>query len=367
MDKKEILAKLDALAIEKRSFMASVENGTGAFDEAAANEKLADFEARKANLEKQLAELERPAETRSSKTVWREIAEAMIEKRTVNLSGTGVVNTIRELVQTVVNKTDILKGVRFFYGPNAATKVPVWGTQLKADFIAEGATATAKTNQLGVTSIDVQEIISSLPVTNMTLELGAAELEAQLPDLFAGAIADLLADGMINGKSITVGEETVVCMVGLFASNGATAFAEPCTMVKLGELARTVRSKTYKDPVIIMSNKVYSKFLADTSTDETTKIYKEGLIRDKMIEDVKVEITAYAPSTGSGSSGAWADGDVIAVAGDKDNYAIGMAGELKVEKKGTAGTNVTTFDASAYGAGKPIIASNFYQYKIDVE
>lgn len=365
--KKELMAKLDALVIEKRAFMAEIENGTGAFDKEAADAKLADFEARKLDLEKQISELEAPKGGQGAKTVWREIAEAMIEKRTVNLSGTGVVNTVRELVQKVVNKTDILKGVRFFYGPNAATKVPVWGSQLKAHFVAEGSSSAGEANTMGVTSIDVQEILSSLPVSNMALDLGAAELEAMLPDMFADAIADLLCDGMINGKTITVGDEIVVAMAGLFSITNATIKLAACTMVELGNLARIVKSKTYKNPVIIMSNAVYSKFLADTATDETTKIYKEGLIRDKMIEDVEVEITAYAPSTGSGSQGAWVDGDVIAVAGDKDNYAIAMAGQLKVEKKGTAGSTVTTFDGTTYAGGKPVIASDFYQFQIDVQ
>lgn len=365
--KEELIAKLDALAVEKRSFMDSVKNGTGAFDEAAANAKLEEFNARKAELEKQLAELEKPEQTRGAeKSVWREIAEGMIEKRTVNLSGTGVVNAIRELEKIIVSKTDILDGVRFFYGKDASTKVPVWGTQLKADFVGEGTTATAKTNQLGVTSIDVQQIISSLPVSNMTLELGAAALEAELPELFAEAIADLLADGMLNGKSITVGSETVVCMVGLFKTSNATAFVAGATCAKLGELARTVKSKKFKNPVIMMSNAVYTKFITDTTDDETTKIYKEGLIRDKMIEDVPVELTDYAPSTGSGASGAWADNDVIAVAGDKRGYAIAMAGQLKVTQKETAGATYSTFDGTAYAAGKPVIAANFYQFKIDV-
>lgn len=115
-----------------------------------------------------------------------------------------------------------------------------------------------------------------------------------------------------------------------------------------------------------MSPTVYALFIADSSTNDSTKIYKESLIRDKMIEDVPVVLTAYAPSTGSGSAGAWADGDVIAVGGDLSNYAIGMAGELSVKAKDTASSTVTTFDATIYAAGKPVIASDFYQYKIDV-
>lgn len=363
MNKFEIQSEIDNVTLELRSLMdeVKVENA----DVVAIRSKKDELEKRRAALIKDMAQLEAPVENKVEKTVWRQIAEAMIEKRTVTLSGTGVVNTLRELAKKVVSKTDVLEGVRFFYGPNAATKIPVWGTQLKADFVSEGSTGTAKTNTAGITSIDANEILSSLPITDMMLDLGAASLEAELPGLFEDAISDLLADGMCVGKVITVGDETIVAMAGIFTVTG-TAHLSACTMVKLGEFARDLASKKYKDPFIYMSNTVYSKFLADTSTDETTKIYKEGLIRNKMIEEVKVKLTDYAPSTGSGVSGAWADGDVIAVGMDASNYAIGMAGQLKIEQKKVPSATYSVFDATAYAGGKPVINADVHQFKIDV-
>jgi len=365
MENFNIQSKIDDVEIELRALAAEVKNNADInLDEVRA--KKAELEEKRANLVKELAQAQAPViDTNDEKTMWRSIAEAMIEKRTVNLAGTGVVNTLRELVKKVVSNTDVLEGVRFFYGPNAATKIPVWGTQLKADFVSEGSTGTPKSNTAGVTSIDACEILSSLPVSDMMLELGAASLAAELPGLFEEAIADLLADGMCNGKSITVGSDTVVAMVGIFGVTG-TAYTAGALMVKLGEFARNLKSKKYRDPFIYMSNVVYSKFLSDNSTDETTKIYKEGLIRDKMIEGVKIKLTDYAVSTGSGESGAWADGDVIAVGMDASNYAIGMAGQLKIKQKETASATYSTFDATAYAGGKPIINSDVHQFKIDV-
>ena len=367
MNKMEFQSEIDNVTMELRSLMDSVKDTSKDVNLDEVRTKKAELEEKRANLIKQMAELDKPlAKGSEEKTVWRQMAEAMIEKRTVNLAGTGVVNTLKELVKKVVSKTDVLDGVRFFYGKDAATKIPVWGTQLKADFVAEGTTGTAKTNVAGVTTIDAQEILSSLPVSQMMLDLGAANLEAELPGLFEEAIADLLADGMCNGKVITVGEETVVAMVGVFTASNTSVFNQACTMVKLGEFARGLRSKKYRNPEIIMSNAVYTKFLGDTSTDETTKIYKEGLIRDKKIEDVVVKLTDYAPSTGSGSSGAWADNDVICVGMDASNYAIGMAGQLNITKKDVPSSTVVYFDANAYAGGKPVLAADVHQYKIDI-
>lgn len=365
MNKFEIQSEIDNVTLELRSLMdeVKVENA----DVVAIRSKKDELEKRRAALIKDMAQLEAPVENKTEVTELRKVADAMCEKRSVTLNGTGTVNVVRELAKGIVKRTSILEGAKFFYGANAATKIPVWGTQLKADFLPEGATGTAKTNQLSVTSLDAKQALSSLPVSNMTLDLGAANLEAELPGLFAGAFSDLLADGMINGKSFTNGSDTEVAMVGLFgASNGTTAYTAAATVAKLAELARTLKANTYAKPCIIMSPTVYALFIADSSTNDSTKIYKESLIRDKMIEDVPVVLTAYAPSTGSGSAGAWADGDVIAVGGDLSNYAIGMAGELSVKAKDTASSTVTTFDATIYAAGKPVIASDFYQYKIDV-
>lgn len=368
MDRKGIQEQIDSINIELRSLMDAVKDTSKEINLEEVRTKKANLEEKRSKLEKELAEMERPAvegkpETR---TVWGDIAKAMVEKRTVTLNGAGTVATVKGLAKKIVNNTSILNGVHFFYGANAGTKVPVWGTQLHAAFLADGATGSAAANTMGVTSLDPQQALSSLPVSKMALDLGAANLEAELPELFSGAFSDLLADGMLNGKSFTAGSDTVVAMTGLFKDSNTTAFLNACTVVKLAELARTVKAKTYSNPVIIMSPAVYAKFLGDTSTDETTKIYKESLIRDKMIEGVSVVLTAYAPSTGSGSSGAWADGDVIAVAGDLSNYAIAMAGQIDIKAKETASSTVTTFDATIYAAGKPVISSDFYQFKIDL-
>lgn len=365
MEKEELEKRIEEISKEIR--MCADEYLDSTKDVKEIDERCANLKKELQERKKELAQLQLPKEAKSDsqKTVWRSIADAMVEHRAVTLSGTGVINTLKELVQSIVSRTDVLEGVRIFYGRDAATKIPVWGTQLKADFVSEGSTGTAKTNTAGVTSIDAYEILSSLPVTDMMLDLGAANLAEELPLMFEGAISNLLADGMCNGKTITVGNETITAMTGIFKATGATAFTGKATMVKLAEFARNMKSKTYKNPCIYMSNTVYSKFLSDTSTDETTKLYKECVIREKMIEDVKIKLTDFATTSGSGTSGAWATGDVLCVGMDAENYAIGMAGQLKIKQKETASATFSTFDATAYAGGKPILASDVNQFKFD--
>ena len=58
MKKAEIRAQIEALELERRSFMEEVRHGTGEFKEDEAKAKLEDFDKRRADLERAYAELE---------------------------------------------------------------------------------------------------------------------------------------------------------------------------------------------------------------------------------------------------------------------------------------------------------------------
>lgn len=347
MDRKELEEQLNAVIMEKRSFMESIENGTVEFNKEEADAKIADFEARSTKIKKELAEMERPMEKETRSNVWAQIAEGMQKRTPVSINGTGVVNTLKELVKAVQKDNSILNGARFFYGPNAATNIPVWASHVTAAFVAENGSATAQNKALAATSVTPKQAMCSLPVSKMTLDLSAVEFEAELPGIFNVGFGDLMAQEMLTGDGTN--------MQGIFTDTGATGFTAAITVAKLAELALSVKEKKYANPVIVMSSAIYGQFMADASTDETTKIYKESLIRDKTIEGVKVIISGYAPV-------AHASSDVIAVAGDLANYAIGVAGELNIEPKGTAGASYTTYDAIQYFSGKPVISADFVRY-----
>ena len=58
--KAELRADIEALELERRSFMEEVRHGTGEFNEEEAKSKLADFDKRRADLEKAYAEIDKP-------------------------------------------------------------------------------------------------------------------------------------------------------------------------------------------------------------------------------------------------------------------------------------------------------------------
>lgn len=341
--------------MELRALIEDVKNTDKEINMDEAKAKQSELLEKRAKLEKELAEMDRPMDNgaKEVRTGWSLIAEGMQKRATTTLSGSGNVKTVKELAKAILNRYDILNGAKFFYGPDAGTNIPVWGNGVTAAFQTEGGTGTAPANQLSVTSLTAREALATLPVSKMALDLSGADLEAELPQIFADAFGGLMADGMLNGKSVS----STVCMTGIFADTEATAYTKAISLTNLAALARTVKSKNYQKPVIIMSPTIYADFVADSGSGEDIKIYKECLIRDKMIEDVPIVLSAYAPSVKTA-------GSVVAVAGDLSNYAIGVASEVTITPKQTAGTTVTTFDAVSYFAGKPVISADFYQYTV---
>lgn len=347
----EIKREIENCEIELRKLFEDVKDKTKPFNEEEVRNKKAEIEKRKTDLEKQLAEFSRPEETTNrSKTLWHEIAEKMQKRTPVSLNGTGLVLTLRELVKAAAQKKEILNRPRYFYGPNGSTVIPVWASHATAAFVDEGGTATAQSKALGKTTLTPAQAMCSLPVTQMTLDLSAVDLEAELPEIFGEAFGTLMAEGMVTGDG------TTNKMTGLFAAS-ATAYSKALTIANLAGLAVVLRDKDFERPCIVMSPTVYNAFLADESTDKTTELYKETLIRDKTIEGVEVVLTGYAPTAVTATS-------KIAIGCDFANYAIAIGGELKIVPKETASSSVVTFDAYSYFNGSPIIAGDLYAYTI---
>lgn len=351
MNKNELQSEIDAITLELRSLMDSVKDTSKEINPDEVRAKKEELEQKRSKLEKELAEMDRPTEPKAEKrSLWGELAQAMFEKRALTLNGTGTALTLKELDKARTNRPDILNRARFFYGPNAATNIPVWASHMSAEFVADGGSVSAAQNKsIAATSITAKQAMSSLPVSKMALDLSAAAIEAELPDLFGTAFDALMATEMLTGNGTN--------MQGIFTDSNITAYTKTINVVDLAGLAITVRAKDYVNPCIVMSPTVYAAFLADNATDETTKLYKESIIRDKSIEGVPLVITAFAPTTTT-------SGSVVAVAGDLSNYAIGVAGEITVQPKGTAGASYTTFDAISYFSGKPVISADFIGYTV---
>jgi hypothetical protein len=110
------------------------------------------------------------------------------------------------------------------------------------------------------------------------------------------------------------------------------------------------------DGVIIMHPSVYSLIMADTAVTNGEDLYKEELIRSKMIEGVRVMLTTACPSS-------VASGACFCVGGSLGNYGLAIAAELQIEPLKKVGDTDTYFQAFLFANGSPIKEQEFIGLK----
>lgn len=286
------------------------------------------------------------------------VKASLLEKRGITLGGSGAVAVVNELIKALNQKTSILNGVRYFYGPNANTVIPVLNPRPAAPTRqAEGAASIASdsTAALGATELKPETYVSVLPVSFEALKYSGADIEAALQQVFVESFAQAMANGMINGR----GKTTYYEMGGLFTSVpsanqiacGATGAPKLADVVTL---ALAMQDKDMATPCIVMNPAFYAGITADTTVGYET--YKHELIMNKTIEGVKVELTGKAPATTTAS-------DIVCVGYDKSQYCIGVAAELTIDAIKKPGDTNTYFQAVMGFDGKPAIAANTFALK----
>jgi HK97 family phage major capsid protein len=338
------------LDIELRALSDSIKTGTVKAGDA--KKKLNELRSKKAEIEQQIALANKPKETRTVST-FDDVRKAMIEKRAITLNGTGAINQIKELAKELQSKTPVLERVRYFYGANAQTNIPVLSPSVAVPGnYAEGATTISADTQavLGTTAITPYAYISLLPVSAEALSLGSISIESELSMIFADAFSQAFHNGILTGDG--TGRNFGGIFTSLVANNKVqcAATGDP-KVADLANLALNIRDLT-DNAVIVVSPAIYSKIMADNTTG-VAELYKEELIRTKTIEGVQVIITSGAPSSVTA-------GSVVAVAGDLNGYALGVASEVVVDPIKKVGDSNTYFQATVFANGKPIIAKNFY-------
>jgi HK97 family phage major capsid protein len=349
MNNKEKKIEID---LQIRSLQEDIVNGKIKADEA--KKKFDKLRAQKSEIEKAIALENAPVETRSATTA--DIQKALIEKRAITLNGTGAINQIKELAKELQAKTPVLQRVRYFYGPNASTNIPVLSPGLATPAVAaEGATTIAvdSTAVLGNKSVTPHAYVSILPISLEALTMGTVNFDSELPAIFADAFAQGFHKGILTGDGLSLNFKGL--FTSILAANqiacGATGNPKIADLVKL---ALTVQDLT-DSGVIVLSPSVYAGILAD-DTEGVAKVYKEELIRNKTIENVQVILTSAAPSSTSA-------GSIVAVAGRLDDYALAMASEINIEPIKKVGDTNTYFQASIFASGIPIVEKNFYGLK----
>jgi len=346
---KELERELLDVNVELRSLGDGVKDGT--LTAAAAREKLEALKAQKREIEQRMAQAVAPVTNQG--TSMADVARSLVEKRAITLNGTGAISQVRELAKELARKKRILELVRYFYGPNASTNIPV----LSPTIATPGAFAEGETNvpfddraRLNNRPITPHAFVSVLPVTAETLTLGSFDFEAELPAIFAEAFADGFA------QQVVTGDGTGLNFNGLF-NNIVAANRIQCAatgvprIADLVTLAMTLKDFT-DDAIIVTHPTVYAGIMADSTTG-VAELYKEELIRNKRIEGVNVLVTGYAPNS-------IAVGATVAVAARMRDYGVGLASEITIEPIKRPGDTNTYFQATVFANGTKIVDNNFY-------
>lgn len=313
------------------------------------------LETEKRDFEARMANYNAPINTANAEKAeaWRDVKNAMVEKRAITVGGTGKVNLVSEIVKIASQKNPILGKVRVFTGANASTNIPVLSPSIgQPAYKAEGATGlTGDTSaKLGIKSLTPNAFVSVLPVTDMALLTSGASIEAELPSIFSDAFARCMHKQIIVGSGEN-GEGT-----GVFKMTGAKtldcAKSGAVSMIDLVNLALSVQEYA-DDACILIAPSVYSSITA-SAEDDITRVYKEILIRDKMVENVPVILTSDCLSD-------MTTGNVVAVAGRLSEYALAVAQEMVVEPFRTYDSLSTYYRATAYFNCSAILPANWTQ------
>lgn len=313
------------------------------------------IEAEKRALEQEKAALnnDNPAIRNQEKTMEvRDIINSMKEKRAITLNGTGSINFVPEVVKDAQIKRPLLGMARTFYGRDAQTNISIFSPTLaKPGKQVEGADGIAADSQatLGSISVAPHSYVSILPVTHEALLMSSADIESELPSIFADAFADAMYRDMVKGTGLD--DE----MTGIFAdSSYANKIAcEEAGAPKMRDLVNlALELQDYADnALIVMNPKVYSAITA--TADASDAAYKEELIRNKTIEGVKVVLTSAAPATAD-------SGKAYAVGLDMKNYALAIAQDVVIEPLKKVGDTKTYYQATMFLNGRVIHSKNVW-------
>jgi HK97 family phage major capsid protein len=341
--------------IEIRSLQQNIVDNKINADEA--KTKFEELKTRKSDIMKQIALAEAPLGKRDSDNhnVYADIQKSLIEQRGITLNGTGALNSVKEIFKELSLKTEILQHIKYFYGDNENTRIPVLSPGLAlASFVAEGANSIAVDSQATLTKtfLTPHAAVSILPISLEALKLGSVNLESELNNIFAESYNELILREVINGSG------TGLHFNGLFTSAlantdnqiecGATGTPKMADLVKLAMQINSFIDNAF----IVLHPSIYMGILAD-STNGVADLYKEELIRNKTIEGVKILTSPVCPN-------ALTSGSVVAVAGRLSDYAIGVAGTITIDVIKQRGDTNTYFQSYLFMNGAPILDKNFY-------
>lgn len=283
----------------------------------------------------------------------RDLKDSLVQKRAFTVNGTGAVGVVSEIVKEMLNKMKLIDKYRYFYGANASTVVPILTPQLAVPAgQSEGATSVASdsTGVLAAKTIQPKAYVSVLPVSAEALLMSGANIEAQLPGIFADAFAKAIFAGSLTGDG------TGNNMLGMFVDSAITndvSCAEAGTpkLLDLANLALTIQDYA-DDAVIVIAPALVAAMLAET-TAESAPI-KTEIMTSRSVMGVPLVMSGLAPTTVTA-------GSVVAVAMPMSNYGVAVANDLIIDPIKVKGDTNTYFQATMFFNGTTIVPKNGQQ------
>lgn len=328
----EIAQKIGSLGEEIRSQKITKEN---------AEQIILEMRAKKADLEKQLANMEAPTmdanENKEERSLGKAVKGAIETRTAITIGGTGKVLSVSEIFKPAESKAAIASRVRYFYGPNANTNIPVLGAAPTFTAVAENGDFADASPSYGVKTVTPTGYGASIGISDYAIKLSSGNLDSELRASLADSMTNLVHK-LIVDEAKGEGVITQTVTGGL-------------TLTGLANLALAMRDK-FDDGAIVMNSAVYTAIIATASTEQD-KIYVEGLIRDKTIEGVPVVFSSKMPSSTASSS-------LLAVGGRWSDMAVGIADQLDITPKTSAGSSVHYLDTICYVAAKCVVPANFW-------
>lgn len=284
---------------------------------------------------------------------FRDIRTAMAEKRAITVNGTGAVAVVQEIVKQLLPLNRLTSKFRTFYGPNASTVIPILTPHLATPAgQSEGATSVASdsTAVLAAKTLQPKCYVSVLPVSAEAMLMSGANLDAQLPAIFAEAFGAAMLSGSITGDG-TGNNMTGMFLDAALTNNKACAAAGTPKLLDMVNLALEIMDKT-ENGLIVCAPSILASLIAET-TAESAPI-KQELLTSRSIMGVPVVPTSYAPTTLTA-------GSVVAVGMDMSNYALAIANDLVITPIRVKSDTNTYFQAEMFFNGTPVNPKNGWQ------
>lgn len=279
------------------------------------------------------------------------LVDGIMEKRAVQLSGTGIQETVPELIKLVKNRNVAAGKARYFRGPRTGFVVPLVAANPAAPTKqSEGATSISvdSTAALSYKNIAPVTYMSILPITWEMAKYSVVS-EAEILDLLAESFSDVIETSMLSASAS--GDIKGIFSTSAVASGNKTT-AAASGYAKLADVyafAGKLKGKT-GNYEMWMSVEQMTALMSENSADYN--FVKEEIARQGSIRGIKV-------NESNNITGSTTAGDTLVLGTDLgSNYGIVWADDLEIRPVVNYNSSLTYYQGLQGLAGDVINNAN---------